>query len=53
MGSILRERFSAVKEDLSAKKRPAGWVLPREPGSFTEEGTWWVNALTCARFLIL
>ena len=40
MTSILRERFRAVKQDVSEKRRPAGWVLPKEPGSFTEEGTW-------------
>ncbi|KAJ9144557.1 Allantoin permease [Pleurostoma richardsiae] len=37
---MLRERLTAVKADLKAKTRPSGWVLPREPSSFAEEGTW-------------
>lgn len=41
MANSLRQRFQAVKEDLHEKRRPAGWVLPREPTSFAEEGTWY------------
>jgi hypothetical protein len=40
MSNVLRERFTAAKANISEKKRPSGWVLPKEPGSFTEEGTW-------------
>ncbi|KAM0275868.1 hypothetical protein ACHAQH_007340 [Verticillium albo-atrum] len=40
MANVLRERVFAVKADLSAKKKPSGWVLPRETASFAEEGTW-------------
>ena len=40
MASVLRERFQAVKDNVSEKRRPAGWALPKEIGSFAEEGTW-------------
>ncbi|KAM0331309.1 hypothetical protein ACHAQA_002979 [Verticillium albo-atrum] len=40
MANVLRERVTAVKADLSAKRKPSGWVLPRETTSFAEEGTW-------------
>ncbi|KAM0519695.1 hypothetical protein ACHAP9_006281 [Verticillium nonalfalfae] len=40
MASAFRQRAAAVKADLAAKRKPSGWVLPRETASFAEEGTW-------------
>jgi len=40
MSTVIRERFGAVKADLQAKTKPAGWVLPRQGSSFADEGTW-------------
>ncbi|KAH8895898.1 allantoin permease [Thozetella sp. PMI_491] len=38
--SSLRARAAAIKADLRTKAKPSGWVLPQQPSSFADEGTW-------------
>jgi NCS1 family nucleobase:cation symporter-1 len=40
MTDVVRRRVHAIKEDLEAKKKVAGWVLPRQQSSLADEGTW-------------
>lgn len=40
MTSTIRQRVTAAKEDLKAKTKPSGWILPREKGALGDEGTW-------------
>lgn len=40
MTSTIRQRVTSAKEDLKAKTKPAGWILPQEKGALGDEGTW-------------
>ncbi|KAG4418386.1 hypothetical protein IFR04_008453 [Cadophora malorum] len=35
-----RQRITKIKEGAKEKRRPSGWILPQQKGSFGDEGTW-------------
>jgi len=48
MASIIRKRMTKIKEGAKAKTKPSGWILPKEAGSFADEGKWFVFTTRCA-----
>lgn len=40
MTTILRERFESTKDNLKQKRKPSGWVLPKQTTTFADPDKW-------------
>ena len=40
MSTVLRQRFETVKHEIEEKKRPSGWVLPKQNSTFADPDKW-------------
>ena len=40
MTAVLRGRLDSLGANLKAKRRPSGWVLPKEETSFADKDSW-------------
>jgi hypothetical protein len=48
MTTVLRQRvgarFQKIKQGAYEKRKPSGWVLPKQPSSFGDEGAWYFSS---------
>jgi NCS1 family nucleobase:cation symporter-1 len=40
MAEAIRRRVTKIQEGAKAKTKPAGWILPKQKTSFSEENDW-------------
>jgi hypothetical protein len=39
----VKERWTRVQDNLKSKTTIEGWILPRQTGSFADEGAWYLT----------
>jgi NCS1 family nucleobase:cation symporter-1 len=40
MSEKIRQRITKIQEGAKAKRKPSGWILPKQKASFGEEDDW-------------
>lgn len=49
MAEAIRQRVTKIQEGAKAKRKLAGWILPKQKASFGEEDDWWVLKVVCVQ----